>query len=218
MIVLDVRGQPREFVPVRDFRAANGLPPDFGINLFVEKDYARLGSIEGAANELRSLRQSVLAAIPFQVPDSGWMGFSLAIQLIFNHKLREVNPRIGLRRSEIEYAVIGFGQVIQAFIHAMIEARMRGAPLPDFAQVYTDWLNRTVEVSSQTTFPYRHGEQEWRVSVVRHAFGRIGLIVQTDRATHHVYDPEIACPAESFMYLLLRDVASRLSTLMQNAG
>jgi hypothetical protein len=208
-----IDGQARDFVPVRDFRREHSLPDDFGITRFYEKDYTGRGSIQGAGEALNALRHDILNRIPQGQPPQGWLTFSLELQLYFHRKLREINPHIGLRQSEIEYAVAGFGDVSQAFIQAAMSARMTGKPLPTFEQIYERWLNSAVLTSKQF-IPYQHQNQEWRIYLVKYIYGLAGMIVETAQERFYVYDPALACPAEGFMSALLNDVTERILSAM----
>jgi hypothetical protein len=119
---------------------------------------------------------------------------------------------VGLKRSEIEYAVIGFGQVCQSFVHQLVVSRMKNQPIPMFTDIYTQWLSHSIRCI-QSPFSYRHYGQMWKIHVVAHAFGRVGMIIHMNNETHYVWDAMLSCPAEGFMYSLLRDVIRQLSMI-----
>ena len=204
-----LEGQIRNFISVKDFRAAQGLPPEFGVAYFEPKDYAGLGRIDRAGAELNAVRQAVLAAIPGQMPFRGWMGFLPQLVGLFQRSLYEINAQVGLKDVEIDFAVAGFGDVCQALLYAMLRARTGNTPMPDFWQVYGEWLNSSIKVYGER-YDYTHNGATWSVTLVAHAYGRAGLIVETDEATHYVYDPALACPAEGYMAALLSEVAERI--------
>jgi hypothetical protein len=139
------------------------------------------------------------------------------LQLIFLHQLREVNSGIGLKESEITYAGAGFADACQAVIYEASKAQMMNRPVPLFLDVYSQWLNKTIEVSHRV-YSYRHNNELWKIQTIRHIYGRVGLIIETPRATHYVYDTHLACPAEGFMYSLLRDIATLILASYKEAG
>ncbi len=204
-----IEGQIRDFIPVKDFRAAHGLPPTFGVASFEPKDYAGLGRIDSAGAELNAVRQAVLAAIPARMPLQGWMGFLPQVVSLFQRSLYEINAQVGLKDVEVEFAVAGFGDVCQALLYAMLRARAGGLPMPDFRQVYAEWLNSSIRLYGEQ-YDYRHGGQTWYVTLLVHAYGRAGLIVDAGDLTYYVYDPALACPAEGYMAALLGEVAERI--------
>jgi hypothetical protein len=206
---LVIEGEARDFIPIKDFRARFHLPPDFGVARFEPKDYTGLGRIDRAGAELNAVRQAVLAAIPARMPLQGWMEFLPSLTNLFREKLYEINPQVGLKDVEIDFAVAGFGDVCQALLYAMLRARAAGRPFPAFQQVYSEWLNSSVKVYGEV-YEYAHEGQVWRVRLVAQAYGRAGLIVDTGDATHYVYDPSLACPAEGYMATLLSDTAARI--------
>lgn len=206
---LSIRGQQQRFQSVKNFRASYNLPDDFGIETFQPKDYSDLGSIDHAHSDLAAVHKTILAAVPAQRPSEGWLAWSITLQLLFQKQLREINPHIGLKNSEITYAVAGFGDICQVMIHEISKASMMGRDLPLFTQMYSRWLNSTVEVSDRHhTYPYQ--DEVWNIYIIRHRFGRIGLMIEMAAGTQYVYDGHLICPAEGFMYSLMRDIANAL--------
>ena len=202
---LVIAGQRRDFIPIKDFRAEHGLPPEFGVAWFESKDYTGLGRIDRAGTELNTVRQAVLDAIPAHLPLQAWMAFVPELTRLFERKLYEINPQVGLKDVEVEFAVAGFADVCQALVYA----GPRGGSTPDFRQLYADWLNSSARVFGEV-YAYEHRGQRWQVRIATHAYGRAGLIVDTGEVTHYVHDPALGCPAEGFMASLLHEVASRL--------
>ena len=151
---LMIERQSRCFVPISGFRTQFSLPGDFGVNMFMPKDYTGLGRINHAGNELQMVYENLLASIPTSPPDS-WMGLTINLQSVFHQQLCAINAKVGLKRSEIEYAVIGFGQVCQGFVHQLLVSRMKNQPAPTFHDVYTQWLNHSFHCI-QPHFFYQH--------------------------------------------------------------
>jgi HAD superfamily hydrolase (TIGR01509 family) len=83
------------------------------------------------------IEAALLASVP-DVPQGSWMGFTLELQQSFHRLLWDINHKVGLRRSEVEYAVVGLGEVCQSFIHMAMKERMSGRLLPAFEFVYQD--------------------------------------------------------------------------------
>ncbi|MBZ0282955.1 MAG: hypothetical protein K8L97_19605 [Anaerolineae bacterium] len=194
------------FSPIKDFRAAHHLPPEFGIAQFQPKDYAGLGRIDRAGAELNAVRSGVLGAIPERISMQNLLSTVDDLTRIFENQLMTINPQVGLREAEIGFAVAGFSDVCQAWVYALLRARASKAELPDFPTVYRDWLNSTIRLFSEVyIYP-----PDWRIQVVAHAYGRMGLLIHTPDTTYAVYDPSLACPAEGFMTALLGEVCERL--------
>ena len=204
---LQINGQLQHFKPIRSFCATFGLPGDFSIALFQPKNDTGLGSIDKAQAQLTSLHNEVLAAVPRQPPLEGWTAFSIKLQLLFQAQLREANSHIGLKASEITYAVAGFADACQAVIYEASKAQMMGRELPVFPQIYMKWLNNTVEVSHKV-YDYAHNNEAWKIRTIKHIYGRIGLMIEAPNTIHYVQDMHLACPAEGFMYILVRDVTN----------
>lgn len=199
------------FIPIQEFRALYNLPQEFGVALFQPKDYTELGSLEGA--DLQTLRNEMLASFPIDYPAIGWMAFSIEYQCHFRRKLYEINPTVRLHPSEIEYAVSGFAGLFQAYIYAVLKAQMHTKPLPNFQDVFYHWLARTILVS-QKIYLYPYKQDVWRIQIVKHHFGRIGLVVCNLVQQQAVYDRQLACPAEEFMVSLLDEICCRTRTLI----
>lgn len=202
-----IDGIPYDFVSIKDFRAAHRLPPEFGVSLFEPKDYTGLGRIDRAGAELNALREAVLAAMPEPVTD--WLALVPHLTRVFEQQLYAINHQIGLRDVEIDFAVSGFSDGLQAYAYALARAKVAHEPLPDFHRVYSDWLNSTLKVFAQV-YPYTLDEQPCQVQIVAHAYGRMGLLIHTGNMTYAVYDPALTCPAEGFMTTLLTEVARHM--------
>jgi hypothetical protein len=115
---------------------------------------------------------------------------------------------VGLRDVEIEFAVAGFNDALQAYAYAFAYANTTHTPLPDFQSVYTEWLNGTIKIFSQQ-HSYLVDDQTCTIQVIAHAYGRIGLLIHAAE-TYAVYDPILACPAEGFMTTLLTEIAGHM--------
>lgn len=207
-----LEGEP--WISVQEFRAVHKLPDDFGLAMFAPKNFANLGSIDRAGDALHQLRERVIEHIPVQTPPHGWIAFGLQLQLHFHRLLSEINPLVGLRSSEIEYASAGFGDVIQAYLHALLKAHVTGQSMPDFRMIYHQWLGHSVLVSS-VSFRYEYQEQPWTVRLVKNNYGLTGMVIDTQASTYYVNDPVYLCPAAGFMTRLLQDCARRLEAVIE---
>ena len=190
-------------MPIKTFRAAHQLPPEFGVALFEPKDYSGLGRIDQAGADLNGVRTAVLAAIPAMLSLQQWLSLIPELTHLFTDQIYAINPKVNLHDVEIEFAAAGFSDVCQAVVYAML--RTRSATLPSFEAIYGDWLDQTARVS-QTV----HAYGDWRVQIVTHAYGRAGLIVQMEAETAYVQDAALGCPAEGYMASLLAEVAARI--------
>jgi hypothetical protein len=206
---LTLNGITYAFIPIKDFRAAHDLPPDFGVALFEVKDYSGMGRIESAGSSLNSVRTAVLEAIPVQLSLSQWRSFLPELTHLFESQLHTINDQVGLSMGEIDFAAGGFSDALQTYAYALIRAQQSGAVLPAFPAVYADWLNSRARVFAHE-YPYLLDGQVCRVQVVAHAYGRVGLLLCTAESVYALYDPALACPAEGFMAALLGEVAGRM--------
>jgi hypothetical protein len=211
-----INGELHTFERLQEFRENYHLPPEFSVAFFQPKDYHDLGSITHAGSELQQLSDAVLASIPQQIPAHGWGTFALELQILFRRKLYEINTAIRLRPSEIDYAATGFGEVCQSFIYHQSRRRVLGATPLSFDEIYSEWLNRSLLLSKVYTYNYEGFS--WTIQIIKHMFGRIGLQVQNEDGVHYIYDAELACPAEGFVYKLLKDVAQGIEATIENAG
>jgi hypothetical protein len=204
-----IRGEVRQFIAITEFRENYQLEDNFAVALFQPKDYQGLGSIEGAASDLATFYETMIVAIPNHTPKSGWVAFLMELQILFRHQLYAINGHIGLKASEINYAVLNFGAICQEFVSSLITKRIRGEPSACFDEVYETWLNRTIEISHP--YFYLYHDELWYIELVKHAYGRMGLIIKTPTDTHYVYDTSLACPAEKFMERLSRAITEKIS-------
>jgi hypothetical protein len=203
-----IEGIPYDFIPIKAFRAAHQLPTTFDITMFESKDYAGLGRIDAAGAALNHLRTAVIAALPAHVLPLNWLSVLPDITHLFEEQLYQINDQVGLRDVEIEFAVAGFSDALQAYAYAFAYAHTTRTPLPDFQAVYTEWLNGTIKIFTEQ-HSYLLDDESCTIQVIAHAYGRIGLLIQAAN-TYAVYDPLLACPAEGFMTTLLTDVAAHM--------
>jgi hypothetical protein len=208
---LRIDQEVQKFVPIKDFRQQHDLSYEFGVSLFEPKDYAGLGRVDnaGAGAELNELRRIILDSIPTEMSLQGWLDFLPHLSQLFQSLLVQINPEIGLREPEIDHAVAGFTDVCHAWVYAMVRSRKSGEVMPSFDEIYDHWLNNSVRVSN-TVHSYINKGEVWAVQVVNHAYGRAGLVVWTDQATHYIYDNVLGCPVEGFMFSLLREVSTHI--------
>jgi hypothetical protein len=213
---LQINGETCHLIPIREFRIRNLLSPEFGINAFLPKDYTDLGRIDEAKTELQWVHAAVVASVPNDPPPS-WMGMTLELQEVFHTQLIVINQKVGLRRSEIEYAVLGFGEVVQSFVNGLINAWMCRQPIPSFEEVYSDWLNRTTQLS-QRVFDYAHQGKNWEIRLIKHAYGVMGLAIDTGENIYYIRDAERQCPAEGFMFNLIKEVTAKITIIANKAA
>lgn len=212
-LMLDDR--PREFMPIRAFRDTYQLPDSFGVNYFEPKNYTGLGSIEGAHRQLHDLRQAMLNHLPATVHIGDLLFLKDQLQALFETYLKGINAAIGLQIVEIDFAVAGFGDVLETWVYALVGHRSQSfTPPPNFEDIYQAWLNSTVRLS-QTMHPYENNGDLWRVQIVNHVYGRAGLRVETADGVQYVEDGRLACPTENFMHHLLVEITTRLMNALQ---
>ncbi len=211
-ITLIVDGKPRPFISIKTFREQYHLPAQFGVGSFQPKNWSGLGSIDSAASALIQLRDRVMGAVPTHLKPARLLSAADDISAVFLAALYEINPAVGLKPVEIDFAGAGFNDVLRAWVYALSLYSLKNDPstVPDFRAVYMDWLNQSVRIASPV-YEYAVGDQVWGVQVIVHAYGRMGLLVARDEThTDYVYDPALACPAEGFMATLLEHVCASI--------
>lgn len=119
-MLLTLDGQPRDLIPIKDFRTAHDLPPDFGVTWFEQKDYTGLGRIDRAGAELNLVRAALLDALPSTLPATGWLAFLPGYARLFEDRLYAINDQVGLKAVEIEFAVAGLSDVLHHIAYALI--------------------------------------------------------------------------------------------------
>ena len=206
---LRIQDVDHQFIPIRDFRETHDLPDTFSIAQFEPKSYEGLGSLDKAGVAMNELREHVLQLIPAKIAFPELLRFIDHIQLQFQTDLFNINDTISLKDVEVEFAVAGFGDVLRAIMYAMIPAKASQAYMPSFDSMYNGWINDSVRVSQQI-HAYQHKEAIWTIQVVNHVYGRAGLQITIDDEVFYVEDGMYLCPAEGFMYSLLKDVSVKI--------
>jgi hypothetical protein len=213
---LTIDGSPRPLVPIKDFRAAHNLPPEFGVVYFEPKDYDGLGRIDRAGAELNTVRAAMLDALPATMTARNWLTFLPDYARLFESQLYAINAQVGLKDVEIEFAVAGLSDVCQALAYALLRPDSPSTRSGEgdggrglFHAVYSQWLDNSLKVFTQV-YPYTHANENWQMQIFAHAYGRAGMLVRRPDAADYVYDPALGCPAEGFMAALLGEIAARM--------
>jgi hypothetical protein len=211
-----IEQQYQTLIPMPTFREQWELPQDFGVALFEPKAWADLGSIEGAGRELALVRQRVAQAVPPLLRPADLTAVIETLTRYFEQELQAANVQIGLRVVEIDFAVAGFQDVLQAAAYRLIQLVQLYRAEPgqimekfDFSAIYQSWLDDSVRISA-TVHLYRQGETEFKVRVLNNIYGRVGLEVEVAGEKYYVLDMGLACPAASYMRGLCGEVAQHL--------
>ena len=216
LMQLIINNQNRTLIPIQSFRTQWGLPDSFQMAYFESKEWEGLGSLDGAGPALATAKQHVIQAVPPEVPLTRLLSTVDDLSDVFRRQLEEANVQVGLRPVEIDFAVSGFYDVLQAVVYRLIElyhnhqedlARIRHSF--DFAGIYQIWLDNSVQVST-TTHIYEHEDIQFKVRIVYYIYGHIGLEVTVSDELFYVIDMSLACPASSYMYDLCSQVAQAL--------
>jgi hypothetical protein len=219
-MILHIDGEARPFTPIGLFRARAGLPAGFGVSLFLPRPHTPTAQLDGDA--LEQVRAATLDAVPTGTPPLGWTTAGMLLQRVFRRALLDVNGTVGLKPSELDFAVMGFAEMTQAALYQMLDARMHGRAAEPFARTYARWLDASVTCSHPFQYHPADGAV-WTVRLVSTAYGVCGLIVTGPGATgpdaaapttDYLYDPARMCPAEPFMRALLADVAGRFARFL----
>ena len=187
---------------VRQFRALMGLPATWGVTTFEPKDFAGLARLDNAGDALDDIERAVMGAIPPQIAFAGLLSAYDALVAEFERALTQANAHIGLRPSELGFAVGGFADACQAYAYALISAYTQKQALPSWAGVYGAWLAQSYHVAD-IPYNYTHQGETWQVFITRTVYGRCGLVVKTASTVYDVEDSIYACPAEHWMGRLL---------------
>jgi hypothetical protein len=204
---LKLEGQNRTLISIQAFRRRWGLPASFGVAYFEPKDWEGLGSIEGAGAPLAMIKQRIIEAIEPELTLPGLIAEVDRLTTLFQHELARVNDRIGLRQVELDFAVSGFRDILQAAAYELTQLfythrrdLKRACAELDFLAVYQDWLNDWARVSG-TKYRYEHAGVQFGVWVIYDAYGRVGLKVEVSgaEAVYYIQDPSLGCPAANYM-------------------
>lgn len=206
-MVLKIEGQDRTLISVQAFRQQWGLPVSFGVAYFEPKDWEGLGSIEGAGAPLAIIKQRLIEAIEADLALPDLIAAVARLTALFQHELERANDQIGLREVEVDFAVSGFRDILQATAYELTRLfyankRDLGQACAefDFLAVYQGWLNDWVRMSG-TKYNYEQAGVEFGVWIIYDAYGRVGLKVEVGGAgtVFYVQDTASGCPAASYM-------------------
>lgn len=214
---LVINHKNQAFVPIQKFRVQFGLPDTFRMDHFEAKEWAGLGSTEGSGAILAAMRRRIIQAVPSQITIQTLMPAVDEIAQRFRQELTVANQQIGLRSVEIDFAVSGFYDVLQAAAYRLLElTHLHHQNLAavvdhfDFLSVYQAWLNDSVRVSG-VAHNFQHNGRHFKVRVIYNVYGHVGLEVEFAGEIYYVADMSLACPATSYMQELYVAVAQALS-------
>lgn len=205
-----VDGLLHDFDDLKIYRARHHLPDSFGMNVFDEKSYEGLGSIEHAGLELVALKQRLCADMPQLGTTQRWLLYLPTLSQQFREALEAMNHVVGLRDVEMDFAAAGFGDMCNRWVYALVYGDQTRGKSPRFEDIYRDWLMDSIRVS-HVIYPYPHHQQVWKIRLISHVYGRMGLMIKRDESTDFVYDSRYACPAEGYMLGLLRTVTEQIA-------
>jgi hypothetical protein len=203
-------------MPIKKFRAEFGLPDTFQMEHFEAKEWVGLGSTEGAGAILAAVRQQLIDAVPSHITIQTLMPVVDEIAQRFRQELTVANQHIGLRPVEVDFAVSGFYDVMQAAAYRLAElTHLHRQNLEavvdkfDFLSIYHAWLNDSVRVSG-LVHNFQHHDQQFKVRLIYYIYGHVGLEVDVVGEIYYVTDMSMACPASNYMQELCGAVAQAL--------
>jgi hypothetical protein len=216
---LKIKGKEQNFIPIQRFRELWGLPESFRVALFEAKDWTDLGSLERAGDSLLVIKHQVIQAVAAEIALPDILPAVETLAVVFRRELEAANMAIGLREVEVDFAVSGFQDILQAVAYALLQLAygQRHEPAQicrafDFLAIYQTWLNDSVRVSG-TPHLYEHQGLKFETRVVYYAYGRVGLQIAVDDQVYYVLDMSLACPAASYM----RDLCSEMAEVICRA-
>ncbi len=205
MMQLTINGCPQTFIPLQTFRSQWKLPDEFSLAYFEPKDWQGLGRLDGSGKALATVRQRVIEAAPQHITLVELIAQVQTLTNLFHLELMAINPQIGLREVEIEFAVAGFADVLQSVVYQLLQLSHAYGHDPsqirqhfNFAAIYQNWLDSSVRLAA-TPRVYVDKGVRFEVYVVYNAYGRVGLKVEVASQVFYVTDTALACPAANYM-------------------
>jgi hypothetical protein len=201
--------QPCLFLPIGKFREMYQLPSSFGMNLFINDDEYR--KIDQKDEEtLEAIGDLVLSAVPKQKPRYGWYPMTVTLQKLFKSQLIGHDAELALPRPDIELMTHILGEVCRAYIYTCLRMQTQAQELPDFEDVYAQWLSDNI-VMMPNVHHFLHQDEVWKIRVLLYPYGRFGLKIDSECGVSYVYDDSFICPAIDFMESLLLAIGIRLT-------
>ena len=213
---LRIQNQPQQFIPIQAFRTTWDLPDDFALANFEPENRQGLGSLEGSGAVLGQVKQAVVQAVPDSVLVADLFSSVTQLATDFQHHLQAVNLEIGLREPEIDFARVGFEDILYGAVDEFVRLHQQYRSTPDdicrqfkYDRVYWRWLNAGVRVGTSAK-TYQCRDRMFEAFIIYNPYGRVGLEVHVDDQVHYVLDTALACPAASYMKGLCQAVAEAL--------
>jgi hypothetical protein len=213
-VLLIVENQPCIFTSLSQFRDLYRLPRRFCGALF-SPEQAISGLVLDAAGveALQQIANDLLAALPAYKPRHGWYPFTITLQKAFRRQLIAHRLCIPLTPNELEGAVYVLGEVTRAYIYTCLQAGLQHHMLPDFDEVYGEWLSRHLMPAEQVYTLTMPGEV-WEIRPLYDPLGLFGLRIETECGVHHVYEDSLRSPMVEFLDMLLRTMTERFGRII----
>ena len=213
---LKINGQLQTFTSIQTFRKQWDLPIDFQVDYFEPKDWEGLGSMKGADEALIQMKQEVLDVIPETITPLNILSVVDILSQTFRYLMETANEQMGLRYHDIGFAAAGFEDVLRGTSYHLLRLNhtYQGDVEQirqnfDFSSTHQNWLDASARLST-TMHTYQHGDNQFKVRIVNHIYGRVGLEVQTATEVYYVLDKSLACPGEGYMWKLFQEITQVL--------
>ncbi|MCB0154621.1 MAG: hypothetical protein KDF65_07475 [Anaerolineae bacterium] len=201
---LEVDGQERTFIPLKLFQARFNLPDEFGSAYFEKKDWD-IGSLNGGAEALSSVKKDVTRIVPSTLTLTDLLHQPEQLAATFRTSLEAVNLHIGLTQVQLDFAVDGLHNLLLAVVYELVRLHhlFRGDVQQiqatfDFTALYRNWLNQSVSIFGQS-YDYHHEGLCFEIKTISYLYGRMGLRIENAGEVYYVADSTLACPAAGFM-------------------
>jgi len=211
MVTLLLDGAVQTLIPITTFRQTHHLPDTFTIAHFEPKDTTALGTVDMAGQALNQLKHNMLTCLPDSINVMNLQSEYEQLKEAFRTELVAINDIIGLDEAQIDFAVNGFGDVLQRDAFALLHHHLTKSTdeRPNFANIYSDWLNESVHISP-TTYTYTPDDEMWTLHTIHMIYGRVGLRITMPDDVVYVADMTHACPADGYMGQLLIQLAQQV--------
>jgi hypothetical protein len=220
---LEIEGQLRSLIPLKQFRVQFDLPEEFGCRYFETKDWL-VGSLDSGGQALLGVKENLLSVIPNNLGQPELLLQPEHLAAIFRQNLERVNLEIGLAEAQLDFAVDGLQNILSATVYDLARHYQLQGGNPsqvqasfDFSGLYHDWLNQLVTLFSRTYF-YQSADKNFEIKLISYLYGRIGMRVELEGVVYYVQDSTLACPAASYMGDLCENIAQLLCVALTRAS
>ncbi len=185
------------------FRAAQGLPEDFGMAFFEPEGLVYHGVWREVA-VLERVRERLSTAVPHRLTLAQLPQMPQTLAQLFQNELIIQGSDFALMLDDVQQVATDLQNFLEPAAYKLVELYYQQGHAPtavgklfDMGAIYQAVLDSTVQLD--TAVSYQHHHESWDIHLIYTIYGPIGLQIQTPTTRYYLQDRTRAFPALDFL-------------------